>query len=691
MKNSSHNNHLDKISFRFVLVLFLFFCLIGGFWGVKGSGTFHLFGFRFFGGGFILIYSFIFLSMILMFFNFPSNKFEKKNVVAILLISLISRGLIFFQDPSDDIFRYIWEGFIFNNGFNPYLFAPNDFVLLKVVKLFPYHSIINHPDIPAGYPPLVILLFSAVAKISISISMFKILVILFDFGAILFLIEILKKRNISIRWSLLYALNPLVLYSFAGGGHIDSVQNFFLLWAVVNYDKKRWVFLFVLAGLAVQIKFVAVIAVPFLLRKENYKYLPVILIPLILPYLPFVEGDPLLLFNGITKFFGEFAFNGPIHMVVRFFSGNMKFATFITKTFFILFYIYGLVKFLTSDSAKDPVEGILYAFTLLLLFTPTLHIWYICWILPFAIVRGVTSWIMLSLTASFYYTTLSVIWFGNEWAMPTWAKFMEWIPFFVCFMFELYYSFSRSFKKNEFTGRCDSLSVVIPVLNEEKKIVNCIENLKKAKDVDEIIVVDGGSIDNTFEVSKNTDVITLINSSTYDKGGGRGGQIRTGIDAANSDIVAVLHSDSLVTETTFSEVKQYLKLNPDVIGGAIGSKFNRSLKMKFIELLNGIRAVFFRISFGDQIQFFRRDVVVNKNLFPNIPLMEDVEFSLRLPKYGRTVFLFGDSTVSTRRWKNKGVKNFFQVLVLFNHYLIKRVFKEPDTVGMYKNYYKQKL
>jgi hypothetical protein len=131
-----------------------------------------------------------------------------------------------------------------------------------------------------------------------------------------------------------------------------------------------------------------------------------------------------------------------------------------------------------------------------------------------------------------------------------------------------------------------------------------------------------------------------------------------------------------------------LKANPDCAGGAVGTVFdNLSFTTGVIELLNRLRAVFLGISFGDQIQFFRRQPVVDNHLFPEIPLMEDIEFSLQLPKAGRRVFLFGDAVVSSRRWQQQGASNFVRVLRLFSIYLIQRIYKKPDVVKMYQEYY----
>jgi hypothetical protein len=69
---------------------------------------------------------------------------------------------------------------------------------------------------------------------------------------------------------------------------------------------------------------------------------------------------------------------------------------------------------------------------------------------------------------------------------------------------------------------------------------------------------------------------------------------------------------------------------------SVGGVFNDSgWRMRLIEFLNDFRFVFTGIGFGDQVQFFRRKPVLERNLFPIIPLMEDVEFSLRLKRLGR--------------------------------------------------------
>jgi len=105
--------------------------------------------------------------------------------------------------------------------------------------------------------------------------------------------------------------------------------------------------------------------------------------------------------------------------------------------------------------------------------------------------------------------------------------------------------------------------------------------------------------------------------------------------------------------------------------------------------LNDFRALFFSISFGDQIQFFRKQPVVEQGLFPNIPLMEDVEFSLRLNRAGQQIFLFGNARISSRRWKTVGIQNAVAVIKRIAIFIWERRYTKPDTVAMYHNYYKK--
>jgi hypothetical protein len=87
------------------------------------------------------------------------------------------------------------------------------------------------------------------------------------------------------------------------------------------------------------------------------------------------------------------------------------------------------------------------------------------------------------------------------------------------------------------------------------------------------------------------------------------------------------------------------------------------------------------------VQFFRRLPVVSQNLFPDIPIMEDVEFSIRLHRLGRRTYLFGNALASTRRWETVGGKNAAWVIQNVAVFLFRRLIQQPDTARIYRQYY----
>ena len=129
--------------------------------------------------------------------------------------AIAPRLILLAMYPGDDIWRYLWEGHIQNLGFNPYLLAPSAEVLIPF-QLDTW-SQINHLDHAAIYPPLAQLGFRLLAAISPSVLLFKLTFVAADLG-----ICQLLSRRFGHQATLLYAWNPLVIYSFAGGAHYDS-------------------------------------------------------------------------------------------------------------------------------------------------------------------------------------------------------------------------------------------------------------------------------------------------------------------------------------------------------------------------------------------------------------------------------------------------------------------------------------
>ncbi|NJR39546.1 MAG: hypothetical protein HC781_12945 [Leptolyngbyaceae cyanobacterium CSU_1_4] len=130
-------------------------------------------------------------------------------------VAIATRLFLLPMEPSDDIWRYLWEGHIQTLGFSPYHFAPN------APELEPYRTVwwsqINHAEVSAIYPPMTQLGFRMLAAIDPNLYLFKLAFILPD----LRVCGLLSRQFGTVR-STLYAWNPMIIYSFAGGAHYDS-------------------------------------------------------------------------------------------------------------------------------------------------------------------------------------------------------------------------------------------------------------------------------------------------------------------------------------------------------------------------------------------------------------------------------------------------------------------------------------
>lgn len=94
------------------------------------------------------------------------------------------------------------------------------------------------------------------------------------------------------------------------------------------------------------------------------------------------------------------------------------------------------------------------------------------------------------------------------------------------------------------------------------------------------------------------------------------------------------------------------------------------------------------LSFGDQGQFFWRAVIMAGGGFPNLPLMEDVELSLRLQRAGPILYLGGGLVCSDRRWRNGNwFKRFITIIAMTAIYRLRRREGTQLANSLYRRYY----
>lgn len=167
----------------------------------------------------------------------------------VLIVACLARVLTFIPPPllSTDIYRYIWDGKVQRAGINPYRYIPADPALIPlrdrgVGGLAVYPNINRAETAPTIYPPFAQILFAAAAWAWPGLWGVKAMLLLFDLASIGGLLAMLRGAGLPAERVLIYAWNPLVIWEFAGGGHIDAAATGLVALAMLAaiYGRRGW-------------------------------------------------------------------------------------------------------------------------------------------------------------------------------------------------------------------------------------------------------------------------------------------------------------------------------------------------------------------------------------------------------------------------------------------------------------------
>lgn len=197
-----------------------------------------------------------------------------------------------------------------------------------------------------------------------------------------------------------------------------------------------------------------------------------------------------------------------------------------------------------------------------------------------------------------------------------------------------------------------TIAVIIPTLNESSTIARTLTHTV-ALGFDEIVVSDGGSTDTTLPMVQaccaRVPAVQLVTALT-----GRARQLNEGVKACRSEIVLFLHADTELPPQAKTVIESTLQ-NPHYVGGRFDVCFDRPSRWgTIISWFMNRRSRLSGIATGDQAIFVRRQIFEQMGGFPDIPLMEDIEFSRRLKRQGPTAALTDCVTTSFRRWEQNG-------------------------------------
>jgi len=372
-------------------------------------------------------YTLIILWFSLFGFSFYLIQHSQIGIKKLFYIGILFRILLLIAIPplSQDFNRFIWDGRILFEGFNPYLTTPQFLIENNTVsiqdgnQLFKAMGMLNASNY-SNYPPISQLGYYIAAifgskSIITSIIVMRCQLILADIGIFYFGKKILQFLKLPEKNIFLYFLNPFVILELTGNLHYEPVMVFFLIISLYFLFKQKWILSAILLGISINVKLLPLIFIPvfagyflespvlskslkysisnlFVNRKKIIKYLSYCFVAIgvnIILFLPFVNEDFLINYgSSVGLWFKSFEFNASIYYVIRWIGYQTVGYNIIGTVgkilpLFVILFVILISLFKRNNKLEILMSSLLFCICIHLALTTTVHPWYLS--LPIAL------------------------------------------------------------------------------------------------------------------------------------------------------------------------------------------------------------------------------------------------------------------------------------------------------------------
>ena len=179
----------------------------------------------------------------------------------------------------------------------------------------------------------------------------------------------------------------------------------------------------------------------------------------------------------------------------------------------------------------------------------------------------------------------------------------------------------------------------------------------------EVILVDGGSSDQTCEIARRFPAIRVVTASK-----GRASQMNAGAKQATGEWLLFLHADTVLPVGALQRLNEMERDHTIQAGGFMHQFSGDDWRLRVISFLDNFRCTRSRIIYGDQALFVRRTLFKELGGFPNQPILEDVAFCERLIQVTNPLLLYPPAVTDARKFIKMGIwRSFVRVLLIILH------------------------
>ena len=335
-------------------------------------------------------------------------------------IAVIAR-LIFLPvipNLSQDFYRFIWDGRLFLQGMNPYLYTPESFIstgqttiVAQAQELYEGMGGLNASHF-TNYPPVNQLCFVIAAlfagkSITGAAMVFRILILIADVGTLIVGKKLLQRMGLPIHHIFWYVLNPFIIIEMTGNLHFESFMLFFVVWALYLLHKGKWFWSAVLVGVSISVKLLPLLLLPLFFQwfmgaihfekvrfcesasslfkntKRLVLFYLVVLGTVALTFAPFLTGEFAQNFGAsIALWFQKFEFNASIYYLIRWYGyqtiGWNIIADVGPKLPIVVLGIILLITFLRKNHTMIAmITAMMFSIATYFLLSTTVHPWYV--------------------------------------------------------------------------------------------------------------------------------------------------------------------------------------------------------------------------------------------------------------------------------------------------------------------------